>query len=130
MRHWVEHDGERRGGDEAGLDAALARCEADARGDVGLAGSAGAEGDDVLAVGDELAAGEVEHELLVQGREGIEVEAFEALHRRELRRLDPPFDHPRLAVEQLEPDQPGEVADMVHALGGALSGELLVLALR
>jgi hypothetical protein len=44
------------------------------------------------------------------------------------RGLDPPLDHPSLAVEQFELDQPGEVADMVHALGGALPGELLVLA--
>ena len=70
MRHWFEHNGERGGGDEAGLDAALARREADARGDVGLAGSAGTKGDDILAVGDELSAGETEDKLLVQGREG------------------------------------------------------------
>ena len=69
MRHWFEHNGERGGGDEAGLDAALARREADAGGDVGLAGSAGTKGDDVLAVGDELSAGEIEDQLLVQGRE-------------------------------------------------------------
>ncbi len=127
MRHWFEHNGERGGGDEASLDAALARREADARGDVGLAGSAGTKGDDILAVGDELSAGETEDKLLVQGREGIEVEA---LHRGELRRLDAAVNHPSLAVEQFELDQPGEVADMVDAFGGALPGELLMLALR
>jgi hypothetical protein len=112
----------------ASIISALAGRETDAGGDMGLAGSAGAEGDDVLAVGDELSAGEFEHERLVQGREGVEVEAFEALHGRELRSLDAAVDHPRLTVEQFELDQPGEVADMIHALCGALAGELLMLA--
>ena len=75
-----------------------------------------------------LAAGEVEHELPVQAGDGVEVEALEALHRREPRGLDPAVDHPRLAVEQLQLDQPGEVADMIDVLGGAVAGELLVLA--
>jgi hypothetical protein len=44
------------------------------------------------------------------------------------RRLDPAVDHPGLSIEKLELDQPGEVADMVHAFGRALPGYLLVLA--
>ena len=43
-----------------------------------------------------------------------------------LRGLDPALDHPPLAVDQLQFDQPGEEADMVEPLGGALAGELLV----
>jgi len=37
-------------------------------------------------------------------------------------------DHPPFAIEGFEFDQPGEVADVVRALGGALPGDLLMLA--
>ena len=56
----------------------------------------------------------------------LEVEAVEALDRREPRRLDPALDHPALAVDELQLHQAGEEADVVQAFGGALAGQLLV----
>ena len=38
------------------------------------------------------------------------------------------LDHPPLAVDQLHLHEPGQEADMVKPLGGALAGQLLVLA--
>lgn len=58
------HD--RGGGREAGLDAALTGGQANADGNVRLSRAAWAESNYVLTAGDELAAGQVEDELLVQ----------------------------------------------------------------
>ena len=91
-----------------------------------LAGAAGAEGDDVLAPLDPFATGQLQHLHLVQAGDRLEVEAVEAFDRREPCRLDPALDHPPLAVDELQLHQPGEEADMVEPLGGALAGELLV----
>ena len=114
------------GGGEADGEALLAGGQPEAQGDMGLAGAAGAEGDDVLAPLDPFAAGQFQHLHLVQAGDRLEVEAVEAFDRREPRGLDPALDHPPLAVDQLQLHQPGEEADMVQALGGALPGELLV----
>ena len=54
------------GGGEAGFDAMLAGREPDADGDMGLADTAGSQGDDVLAALDELRAGQVENQFLVE----------------------------------------------------------------
>ena len=61
-------------------------------------------------------------------RERREVEAVEALHGRELGRLDAALDHAPLALDQLQLGQPQQVAGMVDAFGGALAGDLVVLA--
>ena len=42
--------------------------------------------------------------------------------------LDPPLDHPPLALDQLQFGKSQQVTDMVDTLGGALPGELVVLA--
>ncbi len=79
MRHRFEHDGDRGGDGEAGLDATLAGREADADAEVRLARAARAERDDVLPPRHEFAAGEIEDALPVQAGQGVDVEALEGL---------------------------------------------------
>ena len=93
-----------------------------------LAGAAVADRDDVLAAGDVLRAGQLQHQGLVERRQGQEVEAVEAFDRRELRLLDPPLDHPPFPLDQLQFGKAQQVTGMVDALGGALPGELVILA--
>ncbi len=94
---------------------------------MGLAGAAVADRDDVLAAGDVLGAGKLQHQGLVQRRQGQEVEAVETFDGRELRFLDPPLDHPPLPLDQLQFGEAQQVTAMVDALGGALPGELVIL---
>ena len=119
---------ESRRRDEADGQALLAGRQAEAEGDVALARAAVADGDDVLAPLDVVRARQLQHQHLVQRRQRQEVEAVEAFDRRELRRLDPALDHPPLAVDHLHLGQPHQVTRMVDALGGALPGDLVVLA--
>ena len=93
-----------------------------------LAGAGVADRDDVLTTDDVLRAGEFQYQHLVERRQCQEVEAVEAFDRRELRFLDPPLDHPPLPLDQLQFGKPEQIADMIDALGGALPGELVVLA--
>jgi hypothetical protein len=65
--------------------------------------------------------------LLSDGRARV-VEAVEAFDGRELRLLDPSLDHPPLSLDQLQFGKAQQVTDMVDALGGALPGELVILA--
>jgi hypothetical protein len=58
----------------------------------------------------------------------LKSKAVEALDRRGPRGLDPALDHPALAIDELELDQPGEEAEVVEPLGCALAGELLVFS--
>ncbi len=109
-------------------DIPLAGGEADRGGDVGLAGAARSQGDDVVVAGNELSPGAIEHALLVEAGDGLEIEALQTLDRRELGGLDPVIDHPGFAVEELEFDQPGQMAHMVDVIAGALSRQLLMLA--
>ena len=88
---------------------------------MGLAGAARAQGDDVLAPLDPLAARQLQHLRLVQRGDGLEVEAVEALGDRELRRLDAPLDHAPFAIDQFQLHQPGQEPNMIQALGRALS---------
>ena len=120
------HDG--GSGGKVGLHAVLAGGQPDAANRVGLARTAGTEGDDVLPPGDELARCKVVHERLVQAGDGVEVGALEALERREAGVADASLDGARLAIEQLQFDQPRQIAHMVDVLGGLLPGYLLVFA--
>jgi hypothetical protein len=113
-------------GGEADGEPFLAGGQPEPQGCMGLSGAAGAEGDDVLAPLDPFAARQLEHLHLVQAGDRLEVEAVEALGRREPGRLDPTLDHPALAIDELELHQASEKADMVQAFGRALAGELLV----
>ena len=116
------------GGDEADREALLAGRQAETEGDVGLAGAAVAERDEVLAALDVLAAGQLQDQRLVERGDDLEVEAVEALDHGEARRLDAPLDHAALAVDQLELDESQQVADVIDAFRGALPGDLVVLA--
>jgi len=120
------HDGRR--GDETGLDPVLAGGEPKGDGDMRLADARGTERDDVLPAADELASGQIEDQLLVEGWDCIEVEALKAFDRREAGRLDAPVDHAGLPVQKLQLDQAGQIPDMVDVLRRALSGDLLVLS--
>src|SRR5215210_5140969 len=93
-----------------------------------LAGAAVADGDDILAAGDILRAGELQYQGLVERRQGQEVEAVEAFDNREPGLLDPPLDNPPLALDQLQFGKAQQVTGVVDALRGALPGELLILA--
>ena len=86
-----------------------------------LAGAGVADRDDVLAALDVLRSRQLHHQRLVQVRERREVEAVEALHGRELGRLDAAVDHAPLALDDLGLDQPQQIARIVDALGGALA---------
>jgi len=69
---------------------------------VSLTRAARSEGDDIISLVDEFAAGEFHGQRLVQGRDGLEVEAVQALGRREFRGLDAALDHPAFALDQLQ----------------------------
>jgi hypothetical protein len=90
----------------------------------------GSQSDDVLSAVDELAARQLHGQRLVERRDHHEVEAVEALGRRELRGLDAALDHPAFPLDQLEFAEPEQVLDMILALGGALPGQLGILALE
>ena len=68
------------GGGEAGFDAMLAGRQADTDGDMGLADAARAKGDDVLAAINELRAGQIQDQFLVERGDRIEVEALQAFN--------------------------------------------------
>ena len=73
------------------------------------------------------AAGELQHQHLVQARDRGEVEAVEALDRREPGLADAPLGDAPLAVEELELGEPQQVTGVVDAVPGALAGDLVVL---
>ena len=93
-----------------------------------LAGSAVADCDNVFATGRVLGTGEFQDEGFVERRNRREVEAVEALDRREPRFLDPTLHHASLSIDQLQFDEAQEKADMVETLGSALPSKLLILA--
>jgi hypothetical protein len=95
---------------------------------MGLAGPAVAEGDDVLAASDVLAAGEFQRQHFVEAGDGGEVECLEALDRREPGLADAPLDDAALAVEKLKFDEAEQVTDMVDAIAGGLARDLLMFA--
>jgi hypothetical protein len=116
------------GGGEADPEALLAGGEDEAERDVGLAGAAGPERDEVLAARDVLAAGELEDQGLVERGDGLEVEAIQALASGEAGGPDAPLDEPLLAVDQLELGEAQEIADMVDAFARTPPRLFVVLA--
>jgi hypothetical protein len=120
-------DQSRRRG-EADREALLTGGEPEPQGDVGLARARRSQGNHVLPRLDIRTARQLQDQQLVQRRERGEVEAVQALGRREARPADAPLDQPPFALQQLEFGQAQEVAGVVDALGGALPGELVVLA--
>ena len=114
------------GGGEAHAEALLAGGEAEGESDMGLADAAWAEQDYVLAARDVFAAGEIQHQHLVERRDRLEAEAPELCDDREPGLLDTPLDEAALAVDQLQLHQPGQEPHMIQALGRALARQFLV----
>ena len=81
-----------------------------------FAGAAVTKGDDVLATVDVLTAGELDHQGLVERRDGLEVEGVQALDHREPGRPDAAFDHATLAFDQLELGQSQQIAHVIDAV--------------
>src|SRR6056297_194585 len=119
-----------RGGGEADLPALLAGGQTEPEGDVCLARAARSQSDGILPAVDELAACQLHGQRLVERRDHHEVEAVEALGRRELRGLDAALDHPPFPLDQLEFTEPQQVLDMILALGRTLPGKLGMLGLE
>ena len=93
---------------------------------MGLAGAARAQGDDVLAPLDPLAARQFQYLRLVQRGDGLEVEAVKALGDRELRCLDAPLDHAAFATDPFQLHQLGQELNMIQALGRAMARHFIV----
>src|SRR5208337_2144871 len=113
---------------EADGETLLAGGESQSDRDVGLAGAAVAECDDVLAPRDVLRARQLQHQRLVERGQHGKVEAVQTLYRREAGLLDPALDRSPFPVDYLQLGQAQQVARMVDPVGGALTGELVVLA--
>ena len=77
---------------------------------------------------DVLRAGQLQHQGLVERGDGGELEAVEALDRREPGLLDPALDGPAFPFDHLQLGQTQQVAGMIDPFGGALAGQLVVLA--
>ena len=120
------HQGRRSG--ERNGEALLAGGQPQGQGDMGLAGAAVAECDDVLPAQDELAAPQLQHQHLVEARDGGEVEGVEALHCREPGGTDTALDDAALAVEEFQLQQAEQVAGMIDAALSALARHLVVFA--
>ena len=120
-----------QGGDELGgaveadLVAAGACFGGERGGEVALAGAGVADEQDVLALVDVLAAGELGYQPLVHRRAGGEVEALERLHGREPGGLQPSLGGALLSLEQLEFAELEEVGEVVLVVGRGLGGDLL-----
>src|ERR1700716_1611737 len=109
---------EGRGGIESDRQPLLTGRETEPETNVGLAGAAVADRDDILPAGHILRAGELQHEGLVERRNGGEVEAVQALHGREPRLLDPTLHHAPFAIDQLYFAQAKQKAAGIEAPGG------------
>jgi len=117
---------QRGGGREGDREAFLASGESEREGNVGLAGAAIAKRDDILAAQDVLAAGELQHQHLVEAGNGGEVERVEAFDGRKPSGADPSLDGAALAVDKLELDEPEQIARVVDVALGAFAGHLLI----
>ena len=93
---------------------------------MGLAGAAVADGDDVFTALDVLAAGQLQHQGLVQRWDGREVEGVQAFHGGESGGAEPPFHLALVAVDEFQFRQPEQAGGVVHIFGGALRGHLPV----
>ena len=97
---------ESSGSGEAYFPALLAGRQTQSQGDMGFTCAAWPQCDDIGAPVDELTAGQLHGQDLVQRRDDLEVEAVQAFGRRELCGLDPALDHPAFALDQFQPAKP------------------------
>ena len=116
------------GGREGDREAALAGCQTESQGNVGLAGAAVAQRDDVLPRHDVFTAGQFEDQRLVERWHGGEVEALQAFDGGEPCGPDPSFHHAALTGDEFEFRQTQQVARMVEPFLSSLTCSLLVLA--
>ena len=115
-----------RGGGEAHGHPSLAGSQAQTQGDVGLAGAAVADGDDVFPVLDVFAPGQFHHQGLVHRGDGQEVECVQGFDGGEVRGPDPALYHALVSVDEFQFSETQQVVGMVHSLGSALGGQLAV----
>ena len=116
-----------RGGGEAHRPSLLAGGQAQTQGDVGLAGAAVADGDDIFTVLDVFAPGQSHDQGLVHRGDGQEVEGVQALRGWEVCRADAAMDHALVAVDEFQFGETQQVVGVISAFGGALGGQLAVL---
>ena len=116
------------GRDKANGEAFLAGGQTEAQGDMGLAGTAWPKCDDVLAALDVFTTRQFLDQHLVERWEDLEVEAVETFDGGEPGLPDPPLDHAALPVDQFQFGEADKIPHMIDALGGALAGELVILA--
>ncbi len=122
----LDQRGDELGGpEEADLVALGARFGRERRREVGLAGAGVADQEHVLALVDELAAGELGDQHLVDRRSGGEVEALEGLDGREPGGLQPSLGRLALPLEQLELAELQQVGEVIGVVGRGLGGDLL-----
>ena len=110
-----------RGGGETHRHSPLADGQAQSQGDVGLAGAAVADGDDVLAALDVFTPGQLHDQWLVQRRDGQEVEGVQALGGGEARRADAALHHALVAVDEFQFGETQQVVRVIGAFGGRYS---------
>ena len=100
--------------------------QAEAKSDMGFAGAAIAERDNVLTPFDIFATRQFQNHHLVERWDGLEVEAVETFDGRELGLSDPPLDHATLPVDEFQLGQANQISHMINPLGGTLASQLIV----
>ena len=116
-----------RCGGEAHRHSALASGQTQAQGNVGLAGAAVADGDDILPPFDVFTAGQFQDQDFVHRGDGQEVEGIQAFDRGEAGGPDPALYHALVSVNEFQFRETQQVVGVISALGGTLGGQLAVL---
>ena len=112
---------------EAHRPATLAGGQSQAQGDVGLAGAAVADGDDVFMMLDVLAPGQLRDQWLVHRGDGGEVKGVQSLGGGKSCGADPALDHTLVAIGEFHFGEAEQVVGVADALGGALGSQLAIL---
>ena len=105
----------------------LAGGQAQAQGDVGLAGAAISDSDHVLPVLDVFTPGQFHDQGFVHRGDGQEVEGVQGFDGGETGGPDPALYHALVAVDEFQFGKTEQVVGVISALGGALGGQLAVL---
>ena len=104
----------------------LAGGQAQAQGDVGLAGAAVADGDDVLSALDVFTPGQLHDQCFVKRGDGQEVEGVQAFRGGKACRADAALHHALVAVDEFQFGETQQIVRMIRTFGGALGGQLAV----
>ena len=116
-----------RGGGETHGHSPLAGGQAQTQGDVGLAGAAVADGDDILPMLDVFTPGQFHDQGLVHRGDGQEVEGVQTFDGRETGGPDPVLHHALVSVNEFQFGETQQVVRVISAFLGALGGQLAVL---